>query len=128
MNKQEILKELDFVSYLIIVPTLVVNYAFNPFRFALESIALSRSQRSCYSRVFTSQLFFFFALRKKAGQPVYKMLTEIHSNLESFYAHSLQDELPLQPPIIVSTHLSEMVGHIEKSYKGMEGNELLQAA
>lgn len=38
--------------------------------------------------------------------------------------HSLQDELPLQPPIIVSTHLSEMVGHIEKSYKGMESNEL----
>ena len=33
-------------------------------------------------------LFVFFALRKKAGQPVYKMLTEIHSNLENFYAQS----------------------------------------
>ena len=38
--------------------------------------------------------------------------------------HSLQDELPLQPPVIVSTHPSEMVGHIEKSYNGMESNEL----
>ena len=38
----------------------------------------------------SSQLsnFFFFALRKKAGQPVYKMLTETHSNLENFYAQS----------------------------------------
>lgn len=38
--------------------------------------------------------------------------------------HSLQDELPLQPPIIVSTQPSEMVGHMEKSYKGMESSEL----